>query len=66
VVVVLLIRLQAYLEAHGAMPPNPWGLPYAVGLLAFFALVWPVLVVAWHRRFARRALERVVREVVAA
>jgi len=33
--------------------------------LAFFGLVWPQVLVVTHRRFASRALERIVREAVA-
>ncbi len=43
-----------------------WGWPYLLTLLAFFALVFPWVGVALHRRFAARALERIVRETVTA
>lgn len=35
------------------------------GMLLFWSLLWPRLMVAFHRPFARRALERVLREVLA-
>ena len=34
-------------------------------LLVFFGLIWPWLLVAMHKRFAARFLERIVREAVA-
>ena len=43
-----------------------WGWPLLIILLAFFGLVWPRVLVVMHRRFASRALERIVREAVAA
>ena len=33
------------------------------GMLLFWSLLWPRLMVALHRPFARRALERILREV---
>ena len=52
---------RAEVERYGA-----WGWPLLIFLLAFFGLVWPRLLVVMHRRFASRALERIVRQVVAA
>jgi hypothetical protein len=43
-----------------------WGWPLIIILLAFFGLVWPRLLVVMHRQFAVRALERIVREAMAA
>ena len=43
-----------------------WGWPLLIILLASFGLVWPRLLVVMHRPFAARALERIVREAVAA
>jgi hypothetical protein len=43
-----------------------WGWPLLIILLAFFGLVWPRLLVVMHRHFAARALERIVREAMAA
>lgn len=43
-----------------------WGWPLLIILLAFFGLVWPRVLVVMHRRFASRALERIVRQAVAA
>ncbi len=43
-----------------------WGWPFLIVLLAFFGLVWPRVLVVVHRRFASRALERIVRETLVA
>ena len=43
-----------------------WGWPLLIILLAFFGLVLPRLLVVMHRRFASQALERIIREAVAA
>ena len=42
-----------------------WGWPLLITLLAFFGLVWPRVLVVMHRRFASRALERIIRQAVA-
>lgn len=42
----------------------PGGLSSLLGILGFFALVWPWLLSALHRRFAEQALRRILRETL--
>ena len=43
---------------------TPYGLYLFSGLLAFFCLLWPWILTAFHRRFAEKALRRILSEVV--
>ena len=61
IAVLLLPGGRAQVAVYGV-----WGWPLLIILLAFFGLVWPRVLVVIHRRFASRALERIVRQVVAA
>jgi hypothetical protein len=60
-VVLLWPGARGEVDRYGA-----WGWPLLITLLAFFGLVWPRVLVVMHRRFASRALERIVRQAVAA
>ena len=62
---VILIGLLVLPGARDQVSRYTWGWLYIGALLAFFGLVWPWLLVAMHRRFVPRALERIVREAVA-
>jgi len=52
-------------EVRAAYTAAPGGLPAVVGILGFFSLAWPWLMTAIHRRFAERALQRILRETLA-
>jgi hypothetical protein len=60
-VVLLWPGVRGEVDRYGA-----WGWPLLLILLAFFGLVWPRVLVVMHRPFASRALERIVRQAVAA
>lgn len=51
-------------SAHDQVSAYTFGWAYITVLLGFFGLAAPWLLVAVHRRFAARALERIVRETV--
>ena len=63
---LLLLALLAVPGAREQVSSYSGGWIYIGALLVFFGLVWPWILVAMHRRFAARALERVVRQAVAA
>jgi hypothetical protein len=63
---VILVAVLAWPDGRGQVSATPYGWPLFLGLLAFFGLVWPWLLVAIHRRIVARSLEGIVREVVAA
>jgi hypothetical protein len=43
---------------------TPNGLYLFAGLLLFFSLLWPWILTAFHRRFAEKALRRILSEVM--
>jgi|SRR6266850_1131266 len=43
---------------------TPYGLYLFAGLLLFFSLLWPWILTAFHRRFAEKALRRILTEVM--
>jgi len=63
---VLLIVVVYVPSARDQVNAYSWGWAFTIVLLAFFGLVFPWLLVAFHKRFAARALERIVRETVSA
>ena len=62
---ILLIAFLVWGEARQELSQAPAGWPLVIGLLAFFGLVLPWLLVALQRRVVPRTLERIVREVAA-
>jgi hypothetical protein len=62
---LILAAVVVWSDGREELSRTPYGWPLFLGLLAFFGLVWPWLLVAFHRRMVPRSLERVVREVVA-
>jgi len=63
---VVLLAVLAVPGARDQVSSYRGGWIYLGVLLAFFGLAWPWILVALHRRFAARALERIVRQTVAA
>ncbi len=63
---LILLGLLVVPGAREQVSSYSWGWLYIATLLVFFGLVWPWVLVAIHRRFAARALERIVRQAVAA
>jgi hypothetical protein len=67
--VIATLILLALLAAPGArdqISSYRFGWVYIGVLLVFFGLIWPWILVALQRRFAPRALERIVRQAIAA
>ena len=60
----ILIGLLVWPAAQAGISRYGWGWWFIGGMLVFFGLLWPWLLVAVHRRFVSRALERIVRQVV--
>lgn len=63
---VILVGFLVWPGARADISRYAWGWPFLGGLLVFFGLLWPWLLVAIHRRFVPRALERIVRETLGA
>ncbi|HKW58658.1 MAG TPA: hypothetical protein VJR46_02765 [Candidatus Dormibacteraeota bacterium] len=63
--VFVLAAVVVWSDGRRELAQTTYGWPLFLGLLAFFGLVWPWLLVAMHRRIVPRSLERIVREVVA-
>ena len=62
---IIVLTAACYPEMRSAYTTAPGGLPAVAGILGFFSLVWPWLLTAFHRRFAERALQRILRETLA-
>jgi len=62
---VIMLTAACFPETRVAYTAAPGGLPAVVGILGFFSLAWPWLLTAFHRRFAERALQRILRETLA-
>lgn len=60
------LALLALPGAREQISGYPGGLLLVGALLVFFGLIWPWILVAIHGRFAARAVERIVRQAVAA
>src|SRR5215471_1781390 len=61
-----LALVNAFFPAMRAAFTNaPGGLISVLEILGFFALVWPWMLTALHRRFAEQALQRILRETLA-
>jgi hypothetical protein len=63
--VIIVLTAACFPETRAAYAVAPGGLPAVVGILGFFSLAWPWVLTAFHRRFARRALQRILRETLA-
>jgi hypothetical protein len=63
---VILVGVLLLPDARNEISGTPWGWAFVGALLVFFGLLWPWLLVAMQRRFVPRALERIVRESLAA
>ena len=61
----ILAAVVLWSDGRQELSRTPYGWPLFLGLLAFFGLLWPWLLVAFHRTVVPRSLERIVREVVA-
>jgi hypothetical protein len=66
IALVILIGILVLPESRNEISRTPGGWPFVGALLVFFGLAWPWLLVALQRRFVPRALERIVRESLAA
>ena len=67
VIALVILAVILFLpSARAQVNADSWGWLFIAILLAFFGLIWPWILVAMHRRFAARALERIVRQVVTA
>jgi hypothetical protein len=63
---VILLGILVLPDARNEIARTSWGWAFVGALLVFFGLLWPWLLVAMQRRFVPRALERIVRESLAA
>jgi len=61
-ILAILSALPAVRHAITRYPAGAW---LFWGMVLFWGLAWPRLLTAFHRPFARAALERVLREVIA-
>ena len=61
ILIVVLLFARTEVESYGV-----WGWPLLIVLLFLFGIVWPRVLVVFHRRFASRALERIIRETIVA
>jgi hypothetical protein len=66
IALVILVGILALPDYRDEISRTPLGWPFVGALLVFFGLVWPWILVALQRRFVPRALERIVRESLAA
>jgi hypothetical protein len=66
IALVVLVGILVLPGPRDEISRTPAGWPFVGALLVFFGLAWPWLLVALQRRFVPRALERIVRESLAA
>jgi len=61
----ILAVVLAWPGARDQVSQTPYGWPVLLGLLVFFGLLWPWVLVAIHRRMVPWSLVRIVQEVAA-
>ena len=61
---ILILCAFAIPDMRRQIDSYPFGLSLFLGISLFFSLLWPWILTAMHRRFAEKALRRILSEVI--